>query len=146
MRSLSFLFKKAALKLSTYAECSGDGVAEDGEVRGIEGEEYEGEGKREEGEVGEARIGAVGWGAEELFREIEVGDGGADEENCDVNPIGGLADRAVVGVEENGNQGETEKNRPECDERKIRAVAKEARGDEGEEKHRPKEELHMLPG
>ena len=57
---------------------------------------------------------------------IEICDGGRDEKNDDVDPIGGFPDRAVVGVEEDRNERKPQKDAAKLDAPKVRAAAKGA--------------------
>ena len=76
---------------------------------------------------------------------IDIRRRGRDEEDRDIDPIGGFADRSVICVKENGDQREPKKDAAKLNAPKIIAIPKKEALRDGVEKHRPKEELHMLP-
>ena len=77
---------------------------------------------------------------------IDVSDRRRHKENGDVEPIGGFSDDTVVGVKNHGDEGKAKQDATELDAPKILPVPKEKGLHDGKEEHRPKEELHMLPG
>ena len=69
-----------------------------------------------------------------------------DEKDRDVEPIGGFADNAVVGIEDHGNEQEPKQDPTQLDAREILAVAEERALHRRKQQHRPEKELHMLKG
>ena len=67
------------------------------------------------------------------------------EENPDVEPVGGRADHAVVRVKEYGNQDKSEKDPPQLNAPKISPLTEEYALHQSVEKHWPEEQLHVLP-
>ena len=78
------------------------------------------------------------------FRDIR--DRRRDEEDRDIDPVGRFSDGAVIGVKQDGDQGESEEDAAKLDAPKVRAVSEEKAFDDGKKERRPKEKLHMLPG
>ena len=70
----------------------------------FEGEEHEEGGEQEQKGEGESGVRASDSSFHEKARFKEVGDGGREKENGDVEPIGRGADNAVIGVKEGGDQ------------------------------------------
>ena len=79
------------------------------------------------------------------FCFIEIGDGGGDEKDGNVDPIGGFSDDAVVGIKDHGNQKNAKQDPAQLDAPKIFAVTEEKALHNGKHKHRPEQQLHMLP-
>ena len=79
-------------------------------------------------------------------RFIKKRRGGTNEENRDVKPIGRLADDAVVEIKERRNEREPHGGADKLYAPKILALLEKQALHGGEEKHRPEEKLHMLPG
>ena len=77
---------------------------------------------------------------------IKIGDCGGEEKDDDVDPIGRFSDNAVISVEEDGNEGESQQNASELDAPKISSFPKKATFHDGKQEHGPKEKLHVLPG
>lgn len=76
-----------------------------------------------------------------LFEEaslVDISGGGRDEKDGDIYPIGGLADSAVVGVEEYGNKQKTEDHAPKLNAPEVGSITEEKALRNGESKHRPK--------
>ena len=76
---------------------------------------------------------------------VKIGAGGGDEENGNIHPIGRFADDPVVGVEKDRNECKPKQNAAQLHAPKIAAVAEEKPLHARKEKHRQKEQLHMLP-
>ena len=72
-------------------------------------------------------------------RFVDIGDRGRNKENCNVKPIGGSADHAVIGVKKNGDQDHPEEDAAELHAPKIFALAKEKALHDRKNEHRPKE-------
>ena len=70
---------------------------------------------------------------------VYIGNGGTDKENGDVEPIGGFADHAVIGVKDDGYQSNSHKSSSELDTPKNFAISEEKTLYDGEDKHGPKE-------
>ena len=70
----------------------------------FKGEEYEEGGDQEQQGEGESRVRASGSSFYKKACFKEVGDGGREKENGDVEPIWRGADDAVIGVKEGGDQ------------------------------------------
>ena len=89
--------------------------------------------------------------ADKLFgfekpRFIDEGYRGRKEEDHDIEPIGRLRDRAVVGVEENGDQYYAEQNSTQLHAPEVLAMFEEEALQDGKQKAWHKQKLHMLPG
>ena len=120
-----FRQKKRSLFFS-YAKGSCDWISENADT-GC----YKGEKDKEQGDGAKCTnckfFGSATNGFRvEQTRFIEICDGGRDEKNDDVDPIGGFPDRAVVGVEEDRNERKPQKDAAQLDAPKVRAVAKGA--------------------
>lgn len=70
---------------------------------------------------------------------VDISGGGRDEKDCDVYPIGGLADSAVVGVEEYGNQQKTEDYAPKLHAPEVGSITEKEALRNGKSKHRPEQ-------
>lgn len=127
------------------AVSAGQRILEDAELGCGEGEECEEE--RDPAEKGEGKLGRVAYShaAVELPRFVEVGDRRRDKEDRDVDPVGRTTDHSVVGVEQHGDQRETEKRALQLDAPEVIPLPKEKALHHSEKKHRPEQELHMLP-
>ena len=68
------------------------------------------------------------------------------KEDTDIEPIGRFADGTVIGVKQHGNQRKPQKHAAQLDAPKIRALPKEQALHQREYKHRPEQQLHVLPG
>ena len=67
------------------------------------GEYYEQNGNHTEYSNCELLFFASGFVFRKLPRFVDICNCGRDEENCDIKPVGRLADSTVVGVEDDGN-------------------------------------------
>ena len=129
-----------------YAVGSRQGVLKQPYVRREEGKEDEAEG--EDGQHGGGLSSGAG-GQPSRQQEpcfIEIGKGGGQKKDGDIEPIGGFAHGAVVGIKENGDQRKPQEDPPHLDTGKIGAVRKTSDLYDGNDQHGPKQELHMLPG
>ena len=100
--------RRSALLYDAVRAC--EGVLKDAKGGGAEGEEDEGDSEQAKG--CEGKLGAVAGRCvfEKPFRFKEVGDGCREEEDRDVDPIGGFADHTVIGIESGRNDGKAEQD------------------------------------
>ena len=129
----------AGVRRLLHAVLSGQRISKDAERGGPEGEYYKQ--KRNEAEKGERTfwMSATPFWVVEKACFVQVDHRRRDKENGDVDPIGGLADHAVVGVEKDGDQNKTHENTAKLHTPEVLAVAEEKALHDGEEEHRPKE-------
>ena len=90
-------------KIFLNAVCPRQRILENSDFWSEKGEQNEKRGERAQGDDGDRRRTAGERFGGKQIAFVEIGDGGGDEENGDVDPIGGFADDAVVGVEKHGN-------------------------------------------
>ena len=64
---------------------------------------------------------------------VKICDHGRDKEDGDVEPIGGFADSAVVGIKKDGNQNLPKKDGSQSDAGKVPPILKEKALHEGED-------------
>lgn len=76
---------------------------------------------------------------------IDIRHSSRNKKDRDIDPIGRFSYHAIVGVKENGDQHKSEEDSAELDAPKIFAIPEKEALHDGIDKHRPKEELHMLP-
>ena len=92
---------------AVYAVGPRQRISKDANLGGQEGEEHK---EQSDGaEDGKRRLGRVAGGRSffELPCFVEVRHRRRDEENGDIDPVGGFSDDTVVGVKENGDQPKT---------------------------------------
>ena len=122
-----------------YPIRSGQGISEDFKARGREGENYKHGGNRVENNDRKVRILA----GEILFVErpylIDIRHGGTDEENGYIHPVGRFAYHTVVGVENGGDQNQSEKYTFSFDTPEVLTLAKEESLEYRKGEHRPEE-------
>ena len=70
---------------------------------------------------------------------VNIHNRGRNKENGDIEPIRRLADNTVIGVEDYGNQNDSEKNTAELHTPKVLAILEEKALYDSENKHRYKQ-------
>ncbi len=73
--------------------------------------------------------------AAKLPRFVDIRNSRRDEENSNIDPVGGMTDHAVVGVENNGNQYKSKKNTFQLDAPKFLSLLKEKALNDGVDEH-----------
>ena len=121
-----------------YTVCPCQGISENADLRRHKGEYREKNGNCRKRDKGAFWMLADFW-IVELPCFIEIRRGGGNEENGDVDPIGGLADHAVVGVKKDGNQADSCEYSAEFHTPKIPTVAEEKALHDAIKEHWPKE-------
>ena len=76
---------------------------------------------------------------------VKIGDCSGEEKDGDIEPIGRPSNCTVIGVEEDGDDDEPQKNSLGLDAPKIPPIAKGTAFHDCEQEHWPEKELHMLP-
>ena len=132
-------------RLILYPVRTCQGVPEDIEFGGIEGENDEHGGDHREKSDRDPWISAYGFAVFILPRLVEIRHCGGHEEDRDVDPIGRASDDTVIGIKENGYQREPEQDALQLHAPEFLKILKEKALHDGEDKHREKEQLHMLP-
>ena len=125
---------------------SRQGVLEQAKLGCGKGEDGEKQGDRtKRGKCPSWRFAAQSVGLKELCL-YPIRDRRGKKEDGNVEPVGGLADHAVVGVEDDRDQAHSQKDAAPLHAPEIPTVAEEKALHDGKEKGRPKEELHVLSG
>ena len=112
------------LKTVLNSVCPSQRILENSDFWSEEGEKHKEQGDQAQNCHGNFRRSAGELLCGEEPRFIEIGDGGGDEEDGDVDPIGRFSDDAVVGVEKYGDQRKPQQNSAKLDAPKIRSVLK----------------------
>ena len=123
----------------------GQRISEEPDFGDHKGEEHEEKCDDREQKKGKLRMLTNDRFAVKQARFGDIGDRRGDEEDRNIHPVGRAPDGAVIGVKEDGNQNESEEYAAKLNAPKILSVPQRKAFDKGEEQHRPKEKLHMLP-
>lgn len=132
--------------LGVNAVCAGQRILKKVDFRCCKGEYDEQNGNQ--AEQGDRRLGIFTSGRATVkpTRFVDISNRSGDEENRDIDPVGRASDDAVIGVKENRDQRKTEQDASQLDTPKILAVTEEKALHNSEDKHWPKEQLHVFPG
>ena len=122
-----------------HSVCSRGGVLEDCELRSTESEEDKEQGDDAKDDECRLRCAAGALLLAELLRFVNVCDCCGNEEDCDIQPIGRLSYASVIGIKNDRNQGESQKNSFLLDAPKILPFLKEKALYGGINKHWPKQ-------
>ncbi len=128
------------------ADFSADRVAKQRKARREKGKEHEEKADQKKNDPREP-FTAKGHGVPlEQSRFKKKDQGGRQKKDQDIKPIRCFPERAVCGIEQNGNEDKPRHRSRKLDPSKALFFAKSDRFRHGEEKKREKEQLHVLPG
>ena len=132
-------------RLLLYAVGSRYGVSEKPDLGWEKGKNCEQNAKDTEQGKGNFGVSTGGGFTVKLPRLPHVKQGRREEKDRNIEPIGGLCDRPVIGVKQDGNEEKSVQNAAHFDAPKLLLTKGKALPDR-EQKGRPEEQLHVLKG
>ena len=131
--------------LKKYSVCARDRIPEQWDLRRFESEHDEQ--CTDEADGGESEL----WGfTMSILFECppleEEGQSCGEVEDSNVDPVRGLSEHAIIGVEQHRDQGQPQQNLSQFDAPVVFLIPEEPPLDQRNEEQRPEQQLHVFPG